>query len=574
MRKNSKNTIKSLIIATICIICFTFNASVVNAENSLENELNKVIQSYPQEEISVEDGIALHVGESKDFSQYPNWKLSNDNVVKLTDGKITAIGEGTVFLSQKIGDKVYIVEIYVSQNKMRMLRSYSSNSINRDYYKVFVDAGHGGSDPGASGFGEKEAKLNLEIAQKVADKLKSKNIEVKMSRESDKYLGISERAKMANDYGADVFVSIHQNSASDENGYGIETLYHPQKQNYKPLAVDVQNNIILQTNGKDRGPKDMRDLGVLRESNMPSSLVECGFLTNKKENEKLKDPEYQEKLAIGIANGIEIYLKNNMSLGNEEVTVINTGVVVNTDSLNVRSGYGTNYPIIGKINKDEKVEIVESNNGWYKIKYNGNYGFVSAKYINLNPTEDKDDTTTDTEEWKDIQNHWAKSAINEFIDKGYINGYGDGTFRPEDNITRAEFIKVVNKRFGFTELGEQSFVDVSEDDWFVNDVKIAMKAGYITGDTDKNGNPVFRPNDTITREEMAKIVASITNISDSDIDKIKTFSDSSKVSNWAVEYMEGAIEHGYITGYSEDNTIRPKSNATRAESVVILQRIK
>lgn len=129
-----------------------------------------------------------------------------------------------------------------------------------------------------------------------------------MSRESDEFIKLGERANMANQYGADVFVSIHQNSADAESAHGIETYYHPNKGMYEPLAKDIQDNAINQTGARNRGVKSS-NLAVLRESNMPSSLFESGFVSNPQEYNKLINPAYQDKLATGIVDGIERYLK-------------------------------------------------------------------------------------------------------------------------------------------------------------------------------------------------------------------------------------------------------------------------
>ncbi|MGL5752037.1 MAG: family 10 glycosylhydrolase, partial [Paraclostridium sp.] len=177
---------------------------------------------------------------------------------------------------------------------------------------------------------------------------------------------------------------------------------------------------------------------------------------------------------------------------------------------------------------------------------------------------------SDNIKFTDIDKHWAKSSIIEFVEKGYIKGYGDGTFRPEASISRAEFVRVVNQKFGFTDVGNEFFNDVNEGDWYYNDVCIAVQKGYIKG----RSATEFAPNEPITREEVAKIVSTIMDKLDSDIDKIYTFNDANEVSNWAIESVEGAIEAGYLSGYTEDNTIRPKNKITRAEAVSLLHRIK
>ena len=168
---------------------------------------------------------------------------------------------------------------------------------------------------------------------------------------------------------------------------------------------------------------------------------------------------------------------------------------------------------------------------------------------------------------QDIQNHWANKEISNFIKNSYVKGYNDNTFKPNKQITRAEFIKIINNYFGFSEKGIPNFSDINKNEWYYDDICKAVKSGYINGYEDNT----FRPNKEITREEATKIIISIKNQIDNNYDKLETFQDKHLVSNWAKPYIEGAIESGYLKG---DNLkrINPKTNITRAESVSILSR--
>ena len=169
----------------------------------------------------------------------------------------------------------------------------------------------------------------------------------------------------------------------------------------------------------------------------------------------------------------------------------------------------------------------------------------------------------------DINSHWAKNTIKSFISKGYINGYQDGSFKPNNDITRAEFVKIANRVFGFTEKGTVTFNDVRSSDWFYNEIAIAQKAGYING---KSGT-TFAPNDKITRQEVAVILTNIMNNKDTVYDKINTFADGYKTSSWAKSSVEGAIEAGYLRG-NDKGLLNPTGNITRAEAVTMLSRVK
>lgn len=169
---------------------------------------------------------------------------------------------------------------------------------------------------------------------------------------------------------------------------------------------------------------------------------------------------------------------------------------------------------------------------------------------------------------KDIDGHWAEQQITHFIQNSYAKGYEDNTFKPDNQITRAEFVKLVNTYFGFNTKGISEFKDINQNNWYYDDVCIAIRAGYINGYEDNT----FRPDNIITREEAAKIIISIKNQQDNNYDKINTFPDNNLVSNWAKPYVEGAIENGYLKGDHLKN-LRPTNHITRAESVSLLSRV-
>ncbi len=174
---------------------------------------------------------------------------------------------------------------------------------------VYLDAGHGGSDSGAPGNGLLEKDLTLDIAKRVQKLLESNGFIVMMSRATDKYLSLSQRTKEANDANADIFVSIHINSFTNESANGIETWNMskgPKAKESNILAKELQKELIKETKLNDRGVKD-GNLHVNRKSKMPSSLVELGFISNKSDAQKLKQASFKNKLAKGITNGIKSY---------------------------------------------------------------------------------------------------------------------------------------------------------------------------------------------------------------------------------------------------------------------------
>lgn len=557
-----KKNIRNLILLTMMVsLPILSKPSVVNAD-SIEDEFSSVINKYDLKDVVVEPGVYLTKGETLDLSQYPNWELSDNETIEInSNGIAKAVNEGTVFLSQRIGEKVYIVEIYVP-SEISTVNLESRGAKSRGYYKVFIDAGHGGTDPGALGYGYRESDLNLQVAKKVESKLKSKGIDVKMSRNSDIFYSLSERAEMANDYGADAFVSIHQNSAETKSANGIETYYNRKKEEDRPLSNDIQKQVISQTGANNRGVKNA-EFTVLVKSKMISALVECGFITNELEVKKLSDSSYQDKLATGIANGIEEYLKSNVIIEESQITA--TGKVVNADSLNVRKGPSISFDIIGKLSGGDKVKVIGESNGWYKIEYNGTYGYVSGSYIELDSTEPDQDNKIN---FTDVsQDYWAYSQIQDFVKKGYIEGYGDNTFRPKEPIKRNEFVKIFNKVFGLTNKSGIVFDD-TKDNWAKDEIDIAVTNGVAQG----IGANKFEPEEYITREAAVKMLANYMKIEDKNHDKIKRFPDYNEISDWARDAFEGNFEKGYIQG-TDEGKLAPKNNITRAEVVTLLGRV-
>lgn len=169
--------------------------------------------------------------------------------------------------------------------------------------KVFIDPGHGGSDPGASGNGIIESDKVLDISIRLGDLLKTKGIQVKYSRnDNSNYVELSQRAKMANEWGADIFISIHANSFTSSSVYGTETFsYTNGSSKSKDIALKITNAISSSMKLYNRGAKTA-NFAVIRESNMPAVLIETAFLTNGSDASILKTNP--QGFAVAIAKGI------------------------------------------------------------------------------------------------------------------------------------------------------------------------------------------------------------------------------------------------------------------------------
>lgn len=178
-------------------------------------------------------------------------------------------------------------------------------------------------------------------------------------------------------------------------------------------------------------------------------------------------------------------------------------------------------------------------------------------------TDGNGGTVETASDWK---NHWAKDGIQEAMDKGWV--VKDDTFRPNDPITRAEVVKIINKAYEFTKIGDEPFTDVNKGDWYYDEVRIALAKGVISKDTN------FRPNDKITRQEFAVMVSNIETgkVGDPNHDKFAQYKDYNQAGDWAKNSIEYTIERGYMGAGGE--YFNPANNITRAEAVTTLTRIK
>jgi len=175
--------------------------------------------------------------------------------------------------------------------------------------RIFIDPGHGGTDPGAvnTTTGLRESTVNLDTALILGPILQEMGHAVRYSRTTDTNVSLSARARMANDWPAELFISIHCNSVSNPSANGTETICYRTQTRAEQLAKDVQAALIAANGLRDRGVKTM-NLAVLRLTRMPAILVELAFISNMREAELLGQRSFREKCAYGIAEGVRRYV--------------------------------------------------------------------------------------------------------------------------------------------------------------------------------------------------------------------------------------------------------------------------
>ncbi len=168
----------------------------------------------------------------------------------------------------------------------------------------------------------------------------------------------------------------------------------------------------------------------------------------------------------------------------------------------------------------------------------------------------------------DIGGHWAQGTIIQWTTNGYISGYPDGTFKPDNSITRAEFVVMVNKAMGYNKRGNAYFSDVSAAHWAYAEIMKGVEAGYITG----NGDGTFRPDAPVTRQEAAVMISKILGL-DQDYASAAKYVDYRYIPSWAAGYVGAVSKAGIMTGYP-DGDFKSDRVLTRAESVVSLDKTK
>ncbi len=271
--------------------------------------------------------------------------------------------KSTPIVIEEIPDDPIVRETIVSKDDKSIFSSIFGKSSPRVAtmagprrgYTVVVDAGHGGHDSGAIGARKYyEKTMVLQIAKRVAQQLRKRNFNVKMTRSTDKFVKLRNRTKFANRYKADIFVSIHANAIANKRrfrkAHGVETYFlqttrsakakriaakensvvlskvdrlsnsvilesvlsGPKIELSQKLAIDVQSNILKNLRRKYRGVRDggviPAPFWVLVGAQMPSVLVEVGYITNPTERSRLLKADYQNRIAKGVAEGVSNYL--------------------------------------------------------------------------------------------------------------------------------------------------------------------------------------------------------------------------------------------------------------------------
>ena len=274
-------------------------------------------------------------------------------------------GKSVVLLKEGKLSKGLSSPIVMATEKNKVPISSEGSEKNKDAnkkYVVVLDAGHGGIDFGTSYKNLNEKDITFKIVKYAEEYLKDEGYTVVLTRNEDKLVPLKEIGNIANEAKADAFISIHINSLDDINYKGITAYYYDgkgyQKDERTKLSKTIEDEIMKSDNWENKGVK-RENFAVLRYTKMPSTLVECGFITNEEDRGKLIKDEVLKRLAKNISNGIIKYLdendKNGYTGNDEDYTKYMGEGKANKDNTNKKSTTNQNE------SKDDNKSSTEAN---------------------------------------------------------------------------------------------------------------------------------------------------------------------------------------------------------------------
>lgn len=289
------------------------------------------------------------------------------------------------------------------------------------------------------------------------------------------------------------------------------------------------------------------------------------------------------KVGQSLAVDFDFFDPNGDAEGTHEYKwYVNGNVVSNASWLDIEANYAGNriyyevtpvssqYPNRGNTVKSNEVTVAKGTQNVYSSGGGGSSYKPSSPIVNTPVTVPIESIPSVLENniFNDVTNHWAKNEIEILYNRGIVNGVDASTFQPDRNITRAEVAAIIAKAFELVS-GSDRFVDVSENDWYYEAVASVKTAGYMNGDGE-----AFRPDDSITREELCTLIANIARKHNMTVDDsmLNKYADEGIMSSWAKENIYFATALGLVNGKS-DTEFGPKDYATRAETATLVVRL-
>lgn len=389
---------------------------------------------------------------------------------------------------------------------------------------IVIDPGHGGFDRGATGVnGIFEKDINLDISLRLKAELSRRGFDAVLTRRTDTYLGLQDRVDFTDAKKADLFVSVHANSHQSPYIKGSLVLYYDRQypqQIYpasetmkqltpqsKELAQFILNALVTKVGTEDKGIVPSSAY-VIRRGTAPSVLVETAFLSNREDAIRLAAPSFRQKSAIGLADGIQQYLDRlDPPVFRDIRSHWAREAIASLKEKGIVGGYEDLFFPNAPLTRAE-----------YLVMLNRIFQFSVSKPV-TDASADEPAEASPERHFADLASgHWAYSTLIQAIDRGFIHGYEDDTIRPDQAITRAEMVVLLDRilRGGNVETGKpldantaapdeskaSTFSDVPENSWAAPAILRLKSIGLING----VAIDLFAPDRMMTRAEGAVVL--------------------------------------------------------------------
>ncbi len=433
-------------------------------------------------------------------------------------------------------------------------------------FTITLDPGHGGTIPegvtgesvGTEYNGLAEKDINLKIAKYLRDYLNNyQDVKVVLTRETDTFMRVFNRAIVARDNNSDLLLSIHINDleTTDFSIKGAEAYVTANKSlpKYNEGTTKLANMML--SNLSELGLNNRGVKTQLLSGNDSSELYSDGTLA-----------DYYGIIRYGmrgtmIDNGYVSIYKNSTDLTK---TILAAPGTPDIYSANIQNGEGVPTILLehgfirgdyNSFNSDEKLKKIAEADGKAIVEY---YGLKPKRELANTPFTDV------------YAKDWYASAVEYTYNKGIILGTSDTTFNPNTKLTRGMLVTILHRMEGKpTPKTQNKFSDVSKSQYYYDAVVWATEKGIIHG----YDNGKFGPDDTITRQDVAVILRNYTQyrgINTNVTENLGSFSDGNLVSDYAKSAMQWAVRTGTITGNNNGESLTPHGKATRAETAGLM----
>ncbi|RKD26935.1 Ig-like domain (group 2) [Caminicella sporogenes DSM 14501] len=505
----------------------------------------KVIDKQPPEIIveGIEEGQKVNESEIS-FAVKVKDNIDKEliPIVKLEDEKINPQIDGSYKIMLKEGEnKIKIEAVDKAGNKAEKI--YTIRFIKKNIIKILKDK--------PTEIKVKQEEKHLELPEITEEEIRDVEIKVDVENIKDATIKVQLKEEKGKKQAILPKLEIKSNIAKVEIPAGIIITAEDKK-----------------WDGTIKMPTEVEKESVKIENGIPEAVVEVGGdigLTFNKAVRLVISGQAGKKAAY-IKDGkiIEItqmLREDNQEIADKEIAEGKEGKIDVGKDLVIWTKHFTKF-----IAYTEKVNTNKNSSKRRKRRSSKETKVYKDEEINIKNTKE----IKAEENIKDIKGHWAEKYVKELVEIGIISGYPDKTFKPEKEITRAEFITMLVKAFNLERRREKEFKDI-KGHWAKEEIKLAASNGIIEGYEDGT----CRPDEKITREEMAVIIAKVLKqkgYKEATLEELNIFTDKEEISVWAREAVSMCVKEKIIRGM-EDGRFAPKERANRAQAAVMLYKL-